>query len=171
MHRVRVMATCGDASGTQIVGQGIWIGGANDVEVPDGIAAGGHVGQRQIADAGERLRQRASCGAPFLVPAVEQPQLQLEHDRLDRVEPSRVALEIMVILPPLPVFAERANRLGEARVARGERAGVAHRSEVLGRIEAERGRKPGGTGAEAVALGPVRLAGILDDREACPLGK
>ena len=70
-----------------------------------------------------------------------------------------------MVLPPLSVLAERANRLGEARVVRGERAGVAHRSEILRRVEAERAREPGGAGAEAVALGPVRLAGILDDRE------
>ena len=46
-----------------------------------------------------------------------------------------------------------------------ERAGVAHRAEVLARVEAEGRRDADRAGAEAVALGAVRLAGVLDDVE------
>ena len=69
----------------------------------------------------------------------------------------------MVVFPHLAVQAKRSRLRSEVIVVRDERSGVAHRTEVLGWIEAERCRASDASGAEAVALRRVRLACVLDD--------
>ncbi len=61
------------------------------------------------------------------------------------------------------------SRSARARSARPgivgrDRPCVAERAEVLPGVEAEGGRQPSGPGADSVAGRPVRLAGVLDDR-------
>src|SRR3970040_881561 len=111
------------------------------------------------------------CGTPsFRVPAVEERQLVEEDERLDRVEPRSVALEVVTVLPPLAVLAERAYGVGEAGVVGHDRSGVTPGAEVLRRVEAERGGEPGRSGPDVLPLGTVRLAGVLDEREPAPVG-
>ena len=80
----------------------------------------------------------------------------------------RVALEVVVVLRALAVLAQRADMSTQLVRVGDERAGVAERAEVLARIEAE-----GATAsrrlarADAVALGAVRLARVLDDPSPC----
>ena len=117
----------------------------------------------QIADAGELgrvvRRDRTSRGGP----AVEVRKLVQQGERLDRVEACRVALERVVVLPALAVLAQRAHRLGDLLVVGHERARVADRAEVLGRVEAEGRRYPDGARGAPVALCAVRLTSVFDD--------
>ena len=95
----------------------------------------------------------------------------LEDARLDRVEPAVVALEVVGVLRRLAVVAEHPARLGELVVVGGDGARLAAGAEVLRGVEAERGGAAHGAGPAPRALplrevlGPVGLAGVLDDRE------
>src|SRR5205085_2788171 len=89
-----------------------------------------------------------------------------QDERLDRVEPGGVALELVAVLRALPVLAERDDHVRQRVDVRDERARVARGAEVLARIEGEGRGDAGRAGAEAVARRAVRLAGVLDEREA-----
>ena len=64
---------------------------------------------------------------------------------------------------PLAVVAEPARPLGDGGVVRDDRAAVAERTEVLGRIEAEGGRVAERSRAAAPYCRAVRLRRVLDD--------
>ena len=91
---------------------------------------------------------------PLVVPAVEQRELPRQHGRLDRVEPRRPADLVVVVLPVLTVLTQRPDARRRASGRRHERAGVAHRTEVLAGIEAERRRVTRRACPPAVALAP-----------------
>jgi len=64
------------------------------------------------------------------------------------------------------VLAQCTHVGGQRLVVRRQRAGIAERSEVLAGIEAVRGGARQLPRTQAVSLGPVRLARVLDDGEA-----
>jgi hypothetical protein len=91
-------------------------------------------------------------------------------ESLDRVESRGVALERVAVLPGLTVLAQRTHRFGERLVISHERARVADRSEVLGRIEAEGCRHSERARGAPVSLCAVRLASVLDDPDGVARG-
>src|SRR5688572_14876323 len=127
MGRLRVVASRSDSLLAQVGGQLGGLRGANDVEMPDGIAPRRDRRKTQIADALESLCVPARDGAPFLVPTVEQGELPEQDDRLDRVEPGRPALVVVLVLRPLAMLPERADLRGEPVVVGDERPGIAER--------------------------------------------
>src|SRR3954468_13526219 len=96
--------------------------------------------------------------AALVIPLVEMAEIRQEHDRLDRVEPGRVALDLVLVLRTLAVLAKRANLRRHLLVVRRQRAGVTERTEVLARIKAECGCLADRARSNAVPLGAVRLA-------------
>ena len=72
------------------------------------------------------------------------------------------------VLRCLAVLAERPHPRSRLRIRRHERARVAGGTEILAWVEAERRSGSDGAGALALALGPVCLAGVLDDGD--PVG-
>ena len=102
-----------------------------------------------------------------VVPGVEVPQLHAQRPRpgacrAARSSPRRRAR------PSSPRRAGRAARIrvGELVVVRRHRAGVAERAEVLARVEAERGEPAERADAPALVARAVRLARVLDERDA-----
>src|SRR5918992_1701342 len=95
-------------------------------------------------------------------------QLPRKHCGLDGVEAGRVADELVVVLPPLAVLAQRPCPFGKAPVVRYESARVAERPQVLRGVEAECRRVALAAGSVVVAGGAVRLARIFDDEETVP---
>src|SRR6185312_12511059 len=93
------------------------------------------------------------------------PELVRQNQRLDRVEPRGVADALVQVALALPVLAQAARAGGDGRVVRDERSCVAHRAEVLARVEAERRCAADGAGAKTSAPRTVRLAGVFDDRQ------
>jgi hypothetical protein len=142
-----------------------------DEEVPDGDASAGYGRETQVADAVELGEIGGGGVLPARVPAVEQRELRREHHSLERVEPRGEAFEVVPVLRALSVLPERAHILGQLGVVRHERAGIAHGTEVLRRVEAERRRPSSRARPDAVPPGAVRLACVLDDREAARRGE
>jgi len=63
------------------------------------------------------------------------------------------------------MFAKRADRRRQIVIVGHERAGVAHGTEILRRVEAEGTGQPGGPGPKPIPFRAMRLAGILDDTQ------
>src|SRR5436190_13224990 len=78
--------------------QRFWLLRSDHEDVPDGIAPTGNRREAEVADTRE-LISIERCGVPpFFVPALEVRQLLQQHERLDRVEPRRVADQVMLVL-------------------------------------------------------------------------
>ena len=77
----------------------------------------------------------------------------------------------MFVLGPLAVLARGLDDVSQPAVVRRQGARVAEGAEVLARVEAECGQSACGAGDDAVALGSVRLAGVLEEDEIVPLGE
>ena len=172
MRRLGVVAPAADPPRAQGLGERRRLGGADDVEVPDRFAAGRDRRQAKVADALELGAVVGRGGAPLVVPGVEQRQLA---QRARAPGSSRAG-------PCSPRRRARTSGSARARGARPpvatssasrghERSGVAERAQVLARVEAEGRGATGGARPDPVALGAVRLAGVLDDREPVPLGE
>ena len=62
--------------------------------------------------------------------------------RLDRVEPSVITFQVVVVLSNLAVIAQHLDRAHQRRVIAGYGSAFATSSEIFPRIEAEGGRAP-----------------------------
>ena len=71
----------------------------------------------------------------------------------------------VLALAPLAEVADAPGSRGELRVVRADRAAVPEGAEVLARVEREGRGTPEAAGATAVALGAVRLGGVLEQRK------
>src|SRR5262245_53211343 len=166
VRRLRIVEAGADLTIAQMQRETLRVGGADHVEVPDGITAGRDGGQLEVADARERVRVRRSGSPPLLVPAGEQRQLVREDDRLDRVEARSEADQLVVVLGALAVLTQRLDPSDELRIVGDERARVAEGAEVLPGIEAVRRGEPELARRRTVSRGAVGLARVLDDRDA-----
>src|SRR5208337_2286098 len=96
------------------------------------------------------------------------PELHAQYPGLDRIEPSVVSFDIVVILLSLAVVADHAALAGNFFIVGGYGAGLAASTQVFARIEAESARGPDRSGlfpafcAFGVIFGPMRLAGVFD---------
>ena len=79
------------------------------------------------------------------------------------VQPMPIAVVDFYGQQPADAFRDRG-------VIGDDGAGLAKRSKVFARIEAEAADQAEGPQRAAVQRGPVRLAGVFDHREAIPLG-
>ena len=114
----------------------------------------------------ERLGVAADDAAARGVPLVEVPEAHAQHGRLELVEPRvAAARERHLVLAAPAVLAQPAHALGDLVARGGDRAAVAERGEVLGRVEAERGRVAERAGAAAVAARAGGLGAVLDQRD------
>jgi hypothetical protein len=139
--------------------------------MPYRVAALRNRRHHEVAHAAKRLTVERRHGAPLVVPEIQVRKLQTERNRLDRVQPCRVADHPMHVLLGLPVLAERPDRRVDRGIVRDERAGVAERAEILAGVEAERRGGAAGTRPQSVTGRAVRLAGVLEDRQAAPARK
>src|SRR5689334_10623480 len=78
-------------------------------------------------------------GAARRIPLLQMAELYREPARLNRIQPSIVAFNVVVILLGLTVVANHFHLLGEDRIVCCDRAALATRAEVLAGIEAESG--------------------------------
>ena len=160
------MAARLDAALGQVRGEQVRVGRPNDEEVPDGLAARRNRRKAEIADTLQRFEVPSRDCPPLVVPALEQRQLAEQDDRLNRVEARREPLRlVLVLLAAARARAARAPRSASSSLVGDDRSGVAHRAEVLRRVEAERRGEPARPGAKPVPDGARRLAGVLDQRE------
>jgi hypothetical protein len=70
----------------------------------------------------------------------------------------------------LAAVAQPRDAIGERAVVGDDRAAVAERPEILGRVEAERTGPADGADRAAVRRGQMRLAAVLDDRQVVARG-
>ena len=117
------MASRGDAPIFEKHGESISRGRTHYVEVPRGHAALDYGGKDEIADTCECLTVESSSVSALLVPLVEQRELVLQDDRLDRVEARRPSQARMYVLRGLAVLAEAADSSSQLRVGGHERPG------------------------------------------------
>ena len=94
-----------------------------------------------------------------------------QDERLNGVETRGEADPLVMVLPRLAVLAEGRHALRQRLVVGHEGARVAHRPEILARVEAERASRARRARGEAVAPGPMGLAGILDHGQIVPRGE
>src|SRR5205085_3162448 len=106
-------------------------------EVEDARALGPLLDHAQRAL--ERLAVFRRALAPGRIPAVEMRELHAQERRLQPVEPFVVAEHCMVALPELAEVAPAPRLVGDVLVVRADRAAVTESTEVLARVEAERG--------------------------------
>src|SRR6266576_941973 len=106
-------------------------------EVPDGLAPSGDRREAKVADTRKPISVERCGLPPLVVPALEVRQLLQQDERLDRVEPCRVADQVVLVLARLSMLAQGSDARRKRLVVRRERAGVAYRSQVLSRVEAE----------------------------------
>ena len=92
-------------------------------------------------------------------------QLDRQRRRLELVQTRDGRLTLADVLLAPAIHAQRPRAFGHLRVAGEDRAAVAERAEVLGRVEAERGRVAEGANTLARVLGAVRLGAILEHLE------
>ena len=163
VRRLRIVPARRDPARGQELRQLLGLARPDHVQVPDRVAALRDRRER----AGRRCRRaravvEARRAATRVVPRVEVRQLVAEHDRLQGVHAGGEAGGHVPVLLGLAVLAKRAHAVGELEVVGDERARVAHRAEILRGVEAERRGVAPGAGAQAVAVGAVRLARVLE---------
>src|SRR5690242_15680539 len=105
---------------------------------------------------GEQLSVQRRAATPRVVPLVEVAELHTEDGRLQRVQTAVEALDLVHVLLALPVVTGQSEPVEEILVARHHRAGIAERTEVLARIEAERCRVTERARAEPLVARAVR---------------
>ena len=138
-----------DFAGGEEVAQRVAAGGADDVLVPDVLAAGNLVRQDDAVDGvgagfGESRGAKEGVvapgdGAAGLVPAVDVFELDLEDGALEAVHAGVPADLVVVVAAAHAVLAQHAGALGQVVGVGGDHAGVARGAQVLGGIEAEGG--------------------------------
>ncbi len=170
MHRHRIMDERADAARGQTLAQRLAREMAHDILVEDVLGAVPARRKRERC-AGETcvVEPRQFLARAVLV--VERRQLRAEHRGLERIEPRvHAGHGAQVALAPA-IFAQLPHARGERRIVRRDRAAVAERAQVLGRIEAEGGNI--GDRAEPPAMKPraVRLGAVLDNTCAVPAGE
>ena len=143
---------------------------ANGVEVIDVLRVAGFLGQDDLFHRVQKLRILRRAGAPGGVAAVQELELDAKDRALDAVHAAVPAHHRVVVFAGLAVVPEHADLRGQFRVIGGDRAGLAEGAEVLAGIEAEAAGHTEGAGFAALVEGAVRLAGILDHRQAVPPG-
>ncbi len=125
------------------------------------VALGRHRHRRTVELGPVGLGQtppRRRGGAELRQPGPEDRRLQL-------VEAAVHAALVVVVAARLPAVAEPAQAIGERAIVGGDRAAVAQRAQVLGRVEAERRGGRAAADRPTIGRGQVRLTGVLDDRE------
>src|SRR3990172_6743212 len=121
--------------------------------MPAGLRPIGHLGQLESADAGELPLIFFCRGSAGGVPAIEARELDLQHRRLQCVEPAVDADQLVAVFVGAPVIGEHADLLCQLPIVRCNGAAVPVGAKVLARVEAE-----AGDGAEARTLAPTGTA-------------
>jgi hypothetical protein len=137
---------------------------AHDEQMPNRLASLRLRRKPHSVESGECLRVVRGRRSALLVPPVQERKLLEQDDRLERVQAGGVPDVLVVVLICFAVAAERANPVGEVTVVGDERSGVTHRTEVLRRIEAERGRTCEPAGPDSIAARTMCLTRVLNDR-------
>ena len=122
----------------------------------------GHEAQRQP---GQQLPVAKRQGGAPPVSFRQRGEPLPKHRGLDFVEAAVPSRREVVVALPLRAGAEAPHARRQPFVRRGHQPGVAEGPEVLGGIEAERGGPPEGAERPPRSARPVRLAGVLDDRD------
>src|SRR5260370_13139632 len=107
--------------------------------------------------------------AGIVVRQVRQPGT--ENRRLERIEPGVDADAGADITVAPAIFADLPQRDGELRIVGCRHAGIAERSQILCRIEAEAGDVAKATGRSSMIESAMALRAILDDPEAVAAGE
>src|SRR5262249_30131411 len=161
-----VMSIGGDAAAAEERAESRGVRSSDRIDVPHVRRAGDGNGEFEVADVGECLAVEHGCLPPLLVPLVEQRELAQEDERLKSVQARPVADVLGAVAARLTVLAERLRAASRLRVVEDECPGVPHGSEILRGVEAEGRGGAHGAGTDAVSLGAVRLACVLEQLEA-----
>lgn len=99
---------------------------------------------------------------PLPIPAIEVRQFYAKERRLDRIQPIVESTHVMLVFHGRTVIPEFPHAVGQIGVAGRHCPGIPERTQVLARVEAERGPVPkrthGGTGGSC----PMCLGRILE---------
>src|SRR5579872_7311813 len=98
-------------------------------------------------------------------------QLDCQDSRLDRVEPGIDADPGADVAVAPAIFAYLPKRRGECRIGSRGQPGIAQRTEVLCRVEAEAGDVAEASDGTAAIERAVALRAILDDQKPVAAGK
>src|SRR5213593_1461143 len=178
MDRNGVVNTRADAGGGQVPLQLVTVRCTNDIEVIDRIGPGRLTGEpNAVGQWREQLVVALGALTALFVPTRQMLEFDTQDPRLNCVESPVVALDDVMVLPGLAVVPQPSYFTCERLVVRGHRTGFAAGSQILARIETERGCPPHRpslaptTVLSREILRPVRLAGILYDTEIVSDGK
>ena len=104
------------------------------------------------------------------VVTIQRLQLLAQEGRLQLVHAGIEACQLVDILPFRPVVAQHAHATGQRIVVGRHRPGVAQRTQVLARVEAEAGRMSQAAAALPMMGGAVCLCCVFQHRQAVPFG-
>src|ERR1019366_3831744 len=136
----------------------------DDEQMPGRVSASGGDRERHVTI--EPLRcVRAGTGPSPVAPGVQLSEQDPQDGGLQLVETGVVADILEYLLVPRAVEAKRSRQLGHTVVVGGDRPTVTKATEVLGRIERERGGLGERTGAAAVLARAGGLSRVLDHRQ------
>ena len=79
------------------------------------------------------------------IPLIEVLKFDSEYPSLNRIQPSVITLNFMVIFSRLPVIAQHLYPSGNVLIVSGYRASFPTRTQIFPRIKTERGHAPDGT--------------------------
>src|SRR5271166_932375 len=175
MERDGVVDLRADFALGEELAQAIAARGADDVLVPDVMAARNLVGQHNsVGGIGAGLDQSrgmkegviaAGYGAAELVPAVDVLELDGEDGALEAVHAGVPADFVVVIAAAHSVLAQHAGALGDFIGVGGDHAGIARRAEIFCGIKAEGGGVTEGASMHAMRFGAPGLRRVFDELE------
>src|SRR6185437_11610792 len=105
---------------------------ANDVEMINRVRV--HQFERQYhggISLGQQLGVPLGSRAALKVPLREVPQFHPQESGLDRIKPSVIALDVVVVLLPLSMISDHSNFARHIVAVGGYGAGLATRPEIL----------------------------------------
>src|SRR5208337_5374056 len=129
MKRDRIVNPCADALVFQEGHQSLAVVRPHDIQVIDGARPRGLIGSIDGLTGSLELPAVFCC--PFtalVVPLSEMLKLYMKNSRLNSIQPTVVALHVMVVLLRLAVVAEHADLRSQRTVVGGHRTSFATRS-------------------------------------------
>ena len=131
------MNPCADASCLQVLLQVFTVLHSDYIKMIDASGPRRFVRRNQALSASEKFVVVFRDFAALPIPLFQITKLHREESGLDRIQPSVVALNVVIVLLRLAVVAEHANFLRQLRVVSCYGSGFAASTQVLAGIKAE----------------------------------
>src|SRR5579885_2014079 len=100
------------------------------------------------------------------IPLIEMRQLDLEDSRLNRVKTKVMPNQQVMILLGRSMIAQQAHLLSQINIVGNEGSAISSSTEIFSRIKTEAGGFAENSGALSFEASAMRLAGVLENRQA-----